>query len=231
MRRILLLDVTAMTGDAACIAGLDLDSGDTLRLNDPQPTLQMLERLGGLAPGDVIQVDWTPIPGATRPHLEDGRWRPDTLRKDGVMPFSQVVQAVRAAAFSSIADAFGERWFQGHNHNSAWQPGAGDRSLASIVVRYVRFKADGLGRVRVALRDDGDTYWDGIPYQDLRTRSHMSGCDACDDGYLARVGAEYQANRCLLRVGLTRAVPLGEHPSACWLQVPNIFARPRAHFV
>jgi len=37
-RTIVLLDVTAMSADAVCVAGLDLATDETIRLANPQPT-------------------------------------------------------------------------------------------------------------------------------------------------------------------------------------------------
>lgn len=55
-REIVLLDVTAMQGDHVCIAGLDVNSGQQVRLADPTPTRMLVHKLGDLRPGDLVQV-------------------------------------------------------------------------------------------------------------------------------------------------------------------------------
>ena len=49
--------------------------------------------------------------------------------------------------------------------------------------------------------------------------------------YLANLTAEFaSSDDCLLRVGLTRPYTPEGADTACWLQITNMFARPRAHF-
>lgn len=230
-RTIVLLDVTAMSGDAACVAGLDIESGETLRLNDPQPTRTMLRRLGGLAPGDVIRVDWQRVRKMTPPHVEDGIWKPNTLKKLRVLDFADVVRLLTDQALPSVEAAFGKPSYKGSGGNHAWAPGQGMRSLATLRVHYVR--ADERGeKLRMAIRDQADAYWGAIPFQDLVVRSHLTDCRGCGDAYLSQVRDEFDGNGVLIRAGLTRPFPPDDaRPEGCWLQVTNVFARPRAHFV
>jgi len=228
-RTIVLLDVTAMSGDAVCVAGIDLSTGETLRLNDPQPTRGMLRRFGGLVPGDVIRVDWQRARKVTLPHVEDGDWKPHALKKLQPLAFADVVQLVSRQAFDSIEGAFGKYFYKG-KENHAWKPGEGSRSLATLRVQYVRADSPD-DRLRMALRDLRDAYWRGIPFQDLIVRSHATQCRACEGTYLQRVRTEFHGNKVLVRVGLTRPfAPDKDHPEGCWLQVTNVLPRAREHF-
>jgi len=129
-RTIVLLDVTAMSGDAVCVAGLDCDSGDTLRLSHPQPTRALLHGLGGLTPGEVIQVDWRPARRPEPPHVEDGDWQPRSVKKLRTIDLAEVLKLMTPQAFTSVESAFGPPWYTGGNGNHAWKPGEGARSLA-----------------------------------------------------------------------------------------------------
>jgi hypothetical protein len=211
---------------------MDLESGRTIRLNDPQPAVPSLKQIGWLTPGDVIRLDVDPVRRPTPPHVEDARWKPASVRKTAALSNEELRRRVAPQAFASIEAAFGAPAIKGRNRNAGWKPGAGVRSLATLSVRYVRSGRDSRGTVRVALRDEANTYWDGIPFQDFVMREHATACRGCGpDGYLATVKSEFDANRCLVRVGLTRPfAPDGGDP-ACWLQVTNILARPRRHFV
>ena len=220
-----------MAGDAVCVAGIDLGSGETVRLNDPQPTRRMIAKLP-LTSGDVVRVDCKPLRPVTAPHVEDYKWSQRSLRKEGAMPFDEMRDLVEKTAFRSMDDAFGGASWKGSGGNSAWSPGSGQRSLATLVVRYVRAERDRTGKVRVVLRDDKQMLFGAIPFQDLRVRTHETECAECrGDEYLAQIRAEFDANRSLVRVGLTRPFAARtEDRAGCWLQVTNILARPRKHF-
>ena len=229
-RRVLLLDVTAMAGDNVCVAGIDVDSGAQIRLADPQPTRRMIARWG-FAPYEVISVDCKPLRRRQPPHVEDCKWNERLVRKHGPMPFSEVCGIAGKTAFRSIDTAFGAAMVKSARGNPGFLPGAGERSLATLAVRNVRSSAAADGKLRTALRDEHGDYLSGVPFQDLAVRVHESGCDACGEDYIGRIKADFDADACLVRVGLTRGYPARpEDAPACWLQVTNILARPRAHF-
>jgi hypothetical protein len=230
-RTIVLLDVTAMSGDAVCVAGLDLGTDETVRLANPQPTQRLIAALGGLAPGDILKLDTKRVKNTVPPHVEDCEWNPRSLKKVGVSPSADLVKVVRPTVFASVEAAFGEPTIKGRNGNSAWEPGSGARSLATIAVLYVRAAADRNDRPRIAFKDDALGYWPGVPLQDLRVKQHQAKCQDCAAGHLERIRSEFEANRTLIRVGLTRPfAPEGSEP-LCWLQVTNVLAKPREHFL
>ena len=230
-RTIVLTDVTAMSGDAVCIAGIDLVSDQTVRLAQPQPTQRLVETIGGLAPGDILKLDCKPLRNAEPPHLEDCEWNPRSVKKVGVSSIKELQCAFASTIFNSVSQAFGDPSIKGRNGNSAWEPGSGTRSLATIAVCYVRACADKNDRVRLAFKDEALDYWPGVPLQDLRVKQHAAKCDTCHNDALNTIREEFDANRTLVRVGLTRPfAPEGSEP-VCWLQVTNILAKPREHFV
>jgi hypothetical protein len=229
-RTIVLLDVTAMAGDTVCIAGLDLASDETVRLANPQPTQRLIAALGGLAPGDILKLDCKPLRNATPPHVEDCEWNPRSLKKVGVSPLPDLQKAVQPTIFSSVEQAFGPPSIRGRNGNSAWEPGSGAHSLATISVLYVRAGVDKNDRVRLAFKDDALAYWPGLPLQDLVVKCHQAKCEPCQNDPVEQVRGDFDAKRALIRVGLTRPfAPEGAEP-VCWLQVTNVLSKPREHF-
>lgn len=237
IREILILDVTAMSGDHVCVAGIDLATKRTIRLNNPPPTREQLKALGYLTPGEVIVVDVVDVEPALHlapPHVEDHTWNPRSVEKRGRMDNDEICRVIRETAHDSLEAAFGEPLPRRPGRNVGWKPGTGERSLATLRVRYVRFEQDGRETIRVALRSQDQVFWGTIPFQDLVVRAHKLNNDGCCASNLAdNVRTEFEANWCLIRVGLTRPFSPDDHEdsSACWLQVTNVFARDRTHFV
>lgn len=229
-RRVLLLDITAMAGDAVCVAGIDLKSGQQIRLNEPQPTRGMISRWN-LGPGDVIRVDVRPLRPSRPPHAEDCKWNPRSLRKEGAMPFPDMVDLVRRTAYTSIHDAFGAATATGTRRSHGWEAGKGRRSLATLAVRSIRAERDSSGKIRFALRDQSGAMFDAIPFQDLLVRRHAVSCVDCRGDHLRQIQAEFDADDAIVRVGLTRPFQARDDDvPVCWLQITNILSRPRAHF-
>jgi hypothetical protein len=230
-RRIVLLDVTAMGGDSVCVAGIDLTTKQTLRLNEPQPTRRILAALGGLSPGDVIEVNASPVATAEAPHVEDCHWQPRSLKKVGQMSVAEVRALAADQTCPGIEEAFGAPAPRTGGRNRGWPTGQGARSLALLSVRYVRFNIDLRGKVRTAFRDQFGDYWEGVPFQDVSVRGHETSCVECKSAYLDEIKREFEANATVIRVGLTRPFAASSDQSGlCWLQVTNVLARDRTHF-
>ena len=221
-----------MAGENVCVAGVDLETLETIRLSHPQPTRSGLSAIGWLRVGEVVAIDVRRTLNVHPPHLEDHDWNPRDLEKLRVMGNAEIVQLLRPSAFNSIEQAFGEASRRSKDRNSAWAPGGGERSLATLKVRYVRFDLDPGGRVRASLRDNEEMYWSHIPFQDLVVREHRLSEACCGENHLQNVDADFKSNWGILRVGLTRPFSPTEdaQDAACWLQVTNVFARDRAHF-
>lgn len=237
---IVLTDVTAMGGDSVCVAGIDVETGETLRLSNPQPTRVMATELG-FAPGEVIRVDWGRLERPVAPHVEDGVWQTRSVEKRARLADAQLASMLAATAFDGVREAFGDAIVKARNNNHGWPARDGARSLATIRARYVRFEQvverrhDGIevARIRVSLRDRSNMFWGRIPFQDLTVRAHTYDCDDCKgEGHMHQLRAEFEANRCLVRVGLTRPYPPDDPDVArCWLQVTNVIGRERSHFL
>ena len=195
-RRIVLTDVTAMAGDAVCIAGVDLATHETLRLSRDQPTNQMLKQFGGLAPGDIIEVDAQRLASLAAPHVEDCHWMPRSLKKIGTMSVEKIRAFVEPSLFTSLEAAFGTPAARTGGRNRGWAPGTGARSLASLSVRYVRIHDRSSGG-RYARRSATPTATTGkaCRSRQLSARAHRPGCDDCRDGSLAHLRADFEANR------------------------------------
>jgi hypothetical protein len=230
-RRIVILDVTAMGGDSVCVAGIDLTTKQTSRLNEPQPTRRILAALGGLSPGDIIEVNAGPVARPERPHVEDCHWLPRSLKKVGRMSVAEMAAFVSGQAFDSIEAAFDAPAPRTSGRNRGWPMAVGDGSLASLRVQWVRFHIDPRAKVRATFRDMGGDYWEGVPFQDLSARSHETACVPCKTALLENLKRDFQTDATTIRVGLTRPFAASaDQPGLCWLQVTNVLARDRRHF-
>ncbi len=218
-----------MQGANVCVAGIDLKSSTQVRLAEPTPTRAQLRRLGDLHPGDSIEVDLHPLRAPTAPHVEDCRWDPASVKKIRRLPFFEIGYTATRYALPSVEAAFGAPWFTSAGGNSAWRPQTGERSRATLEVRYVRLALNKSGQIRIAFKDMADGYYHSVPFQDLRVKTHE--CPSCNDAPLVHSKREFESNGGLVRVGLTRAFAQPGHETACWLQVTNVFARERTHFV
>jgi hypothetical protein len=227
---VLLLNVTAMAGESVCVAGIDLVTKSAVRFSNPQPTRSMLKE-PWLRCGHVIEVSYRPSSRLTGPHVEDADWDPQSVRLTRVAPGFELNDVAFRASFGSVEEAFGKRTFNSARGNAAWPEGQGPRSLACVRVRYIRLFERERGKLRAAFRDEASAYWHDVPVQDAIVRTHGESCLACRDRFLANAKGDFEANACVIRVGLTRAADLPDYPRACWLQVTNVLARPRRHFV
>lgn len=225
----ILTDVTRMRGANACIAAIVNDK--SIRLDSPQPNDNWIQSIGGLAPGDVVSVDWKPTKGATPPHTEDGEWDSSSLKKLRHLTDSELTASLSARALDSVQDAFGAPAIRGTGGNAAFSPGKGRRSLASVRASSVTVRVQ-FGKVRVAF-EDARRSWAGVPLQDLVVKRHLNGCKSCQSKAENRLQSEFNGSPALLRVGLAREFQVGDYPSACWMQINHIFLIPskRKHFV
>ncbi len=209
---VLITDVTRMSGDRVCVAGL---SGKTaVRLDEPAPTTQLLADLGGLAPGDVIQVQWQYAGRRKPPHREDARWHPETIKRREPLGHAELHERLAALAFRSVTAAFGKpKYFMGKG-NPAFPPGKGGRSLASVAATEVH-----VYRFEEGLRcdfTDGNQEWRMLPVESIAIREHFAACADC-----SRTG-EARASSALLRVGLGRPFQPDGEERGCFAQVNNV---------
>jgi hypothetical protein len=224
----LITDVTSLRSPRVCIAAL---AGDrAIRLHSPTPGEGWVDGIGGLMPGDVIDVEWKPGNRPYPPHVEDGDWDPTGCRKVEGLSEDELVQRLGKIAFNSVEETFGKPWIEAANGNCAFRPGRGSLSLASVRASSVGVRVQ-FGKVRVQFTDARRT-WAGVPLQDLAVKRHLNNCKACRSKFDSLIRSEFDGSRALLRVGLARQFQVGEYPSACWMQVNHVFLIPskRKHF-
>ena len=230
----IITDVTRMLPPRVCIAAMH--NSQTIRLGSPQPNEQILRSLGGLIPGDRVSVEWLTNPFSKRPHLEDGVWQPQSIRKLGRLTKSELVEVLLPGAARSVEEAFGPAWFRGNAGNGAFQPDHGERSLATLLVSDVRVYQWFEG-VRVDFKDAYGT-WTMVPLEDLSVRRHQKLCSDClassgrVSGFDLNLRKEFWDRDVVLRVGLTRPFTADGQATACWLQVTGVYpiGKKRRHF-
>jgi len=212
-----------------CIAGL---AGERpIRLETPSPREDYFERIGLPRPGDVFDLSWRALRGATPPHVEDGEWRLSSLRRKHRLDLAALARVLQERAFHSVRDAFGEPFVIGKRGNPAFPPDAGDRSLASVVASNIKVTIQ-YNRPRVEFRDDSGS-WSNVPFEDLLVHQHLAACANCRANPQRPLTRDFNCDRAVLRIGLGRPFAGDPHPTACWLQVNGIYPIPpnRSHFL
>ena len=169
---------------------------------------------------------------AQAPHVEDARWDMNRVKKVDLKKVDELTRALESSAIEGVGRAFGEPNIQSGHGNHGWQPGAGARSLATVRVKSISASRMETG-IRMQLTDGQDRTWHGVPMQDLALRIHAETCAECQlpERLLSNAREEFDRQNVLVRVGLTRPYASADEPEACWLQVTNVLARPRVHFV
>ena len=225
----ILTDVTRMRVPNVCIAATVNDK--PIRLDSPQPNDNWIQSIGGLAPGDVVSVDWKPTKGATPPHTEDGEWDSSSLKKLRHLTDSELTAFLSARAFDSVQEAFGEPSVRGSSGNAAFEPGSGSRSLASIRAHSVQVYPHFQG-IRVDFADSLDS-WTRVALEDWTVRRHQSECPVCDSRLADLLVKEFCGDEAVLRIGLSRPFSTPQHRTLCWMQINHVFLIPskRNHFV
>jgi hypothetical protein len=234
MNEAIITDVTRMLPPKVCIAALQ--GTRTIRLNRPQPDEQILSSIGGLLPGDRVAVEWLDNPFYVPPHVEDGDWEPETLRKLDRLTKPELVDLLLPGVTRSVGEAFGQEWFRGAKGNGAFHPGTGERSLASVLAREVRVY-QWFQSVRVDFEEEGGR-WTHVPLEDLSVRRHQVLCEDCvttpnrTSRFNQNLRSEFWDRDVLLRVGLTRPFEAEGQETACWLQVTGVYpiGKKRQHF-
>jgi hypothetical protein len=202
----MITDVTRMSGEKVCLAALAVDK--SIRLHEPAPRERWLHTIGGLAPGDVVKLDWRPAQRYRRPHAEDGDWSPSTLAKLATLSNDDLLKRLQALALRSVIDAFGRAWIFSGRGNPAFKPDRGSRSLATVPMRSVRMYQHGDG-LRADFVDE-KAEWKMVPLEDLALRGQ-------------RAVKRFECDEAILRVGLGRPFEANGKPPACYLQVNHIF--------
>jgi len=234
MTEAIITDVTRMRPPRVCIAALQ--GQRAIRLEQPQPDERLLASMGGLLPGDRVSIEWWGNQWSKAPHVEDGNWRRRSFQKLGRLSKAELLDVLMPGATRSVEEAFGREWFRGVKGNGAFQPGSGERSLASVLAREVRVY-QWFDSVRVDFKDEGGS-WTMVPLEDLHVRRHQTLCPDCAtttgrrSNFNSNLDKEFSGRDVLLRVGLTRPFAGAGQETACWLQVTGVYpiGKKRRHF-
>ncbi len=229
MRKLLTItDLTRMSGNRVCIAGIDSD-GVCIRPDLPYPgVLQEHLQVDGrriIKPRAKIEFELSPKPNTEAPHTEDKLFRVDTWRHRGDCDNQEWLQLLNRAAYPSIEDIF-EGALQEHKHGL---PGEGPRSLGTIRAAYVhdvQLASPYTDSPRPRLRfSDAERIEHDLPIVDLAYREQVD-----------RLGQDWaswesttlnklrRAPVLFLRVGLAR--PWAQMGNRCYLQVTGIYCLP-----
>ncbi|MDO8616493.1 MAG: hypothetical protein Q7T33_12295 [Dehalococcoidia bacterium] len=222
-RPLLITDVTRMQGNKLCVAGVS--GKETVRLHEPQPNDQLLDMVGGLQPGNLVNVKWQLATRYRRPHREDSRWVVSTLQKQGLLSAPALYARLEPLSFRSVREAYGSPQYYSRRGNPAFWPDKGKRSLAGVNCRAVRIYAEGEG-LRANFTDTEED-WRAFPVEDIGLRAHFGRCKEC-----SRQG-ELRADEALVRVGLGRPFqPRTGEESGCFAQVNLVLPPANAeHFL
>lgn len=217
MTTAVITDITRMRGRNVCVAALDADRGQQIRLDSPQPTES---NCANLDIGMEISVAWSQSQNITAPHVEDGHWEPQSLNVVRLLSKAELLDLLHSSVRNRIAELFGDPWRRARNGNIGYQPEVGQRSLGSVIVDRVSIHGEGNG-LRVLFNDSDGRYI--VPLQDLHVRLHQYSCPQCERDWVGQVHRAYADRSVLLRLGLTRPYEIpGYHPPTCWLQVNHI---------
>lgn len=224
---IIVTDVTRMASGRVCIACLH--GRRQMRLSGPQPTVEWLDSIGGLNPGDTVSVKWRAVKRFRPPHSEDGDWTPSSFDKTGVLTHKQLYDVLGRHARPSVRSAFGKPAFLAERGNPAFPADRGKDSLATVRASSIRLYSDENG-IRADFQDESDQ-WSMVPVEDLRLRRHLDHCPDCPATFDNRLASEMSGDEGLLRIGLGRPFQPDDRKIGCFLQVNHIItAQPLEHF-
>lgn len=228
MAKVLITDVTRMSGTNVCVAGTTGER--TVRLNDPAPNEELLKALGGLKPGDVLQLDWTAADHPRAPHTEDGSWVVATARKLEGLTEAQFKKSIGKSASDRITEVFGKIHIEGKGGKVAFRPDQGKCSIITVVAHDVEVYVD-FEKIRVSFRD-AERSLKKVALEDLVVRKHQIECRSCKKDLTKNLVRDFTSASALLRLGLSRPYETPIYNSACWVQVNGVYPldRDRQHF-
>ena len=235
-QKILITDLTAMSGDRVCIAGIDRE-WNTIRpvFTRSSPTRRHLQRNGQVVirPRAVVAMQLEPLANPEAPHIEDCLWtQPYSARFVQLLEEARWQRAVQYLAEDCSRPLFGARLQRlGRDRNRVTRPEDATYSLATvrctgdITFRFSVKERNSGFRYALWFHDDKGEVYENIPVTDLALRAwansgFFQGADAqgISDELSAKLNA---ANSVHLRVGLGR-----EYKNKLWLQVNGIFSFP-----
>jgi hypothetical protein len=240
-QEIIITDVTRMSGDRVCVAGVD-HNGHCLRPLLPYPqSLQECHLYDDdhsvlIRPRAVLNMFLEPELDSLPPHSEDHLWtdsnRVEFLRYASDATWKSVLEKT---AYDSVTDIFETPVLK----NKRVAPGTGSRSLGTlkpveiVCFSYHHFSVGDTERYqyRLSFTDSaGETYYQ-LPITDLTLRYYVDYLRDVDGLYPKKIRAlirEKLKNADVwLRLGLTRPFKKSETDQEwCYLQVTGIYTFP-----
>jgi hypothetical protein len=222
--RIAVHHLTRMQKGFMCVAGIDLETGRSIRpVLDRQMRIDMLACHGGpFELGRVVDLGETRFVGRV-PEIEDRQFDASQARVDEVLAPGHFRQLLESVALERLDAIFG-RELQNVGTTCAVNEQRGLRSLGCVWASHCELRAEtnqnGTRRIRLTL--DSDRGRLQLPVTDIR----LYGDDhvTVDELKVTSVAEPLRrAERVLLSVGLSRPYRrAADQPARHWLQVNNI---------
>ncbi len=227
-----ITDLTHMSGDLICVAGIDRDGVCVRPVAERGVRLYDIYYHGLLVvhPRALVSFDLSPTQ-TEPPHTEDALADFSTVTRKGVCTDRLWEEILSRDSLPTVADVFDGQLVGGR----IVPPGAPTRSLGTVEgARIEQVRVDdsrGRRQYRADFVDGSSVRYEGWPVNDLAFRHMMQ---ASIDSLGGERAAAHQAERLLaesserlfMRVGLTRPVRMGSYPLACWTQITGIYTFP-----
>lgn len=230
---ILITDVTHMTSDVVCIAGIN-HKGITVRPLFKHPGIEdHYLRLRGqhlMRPRAVVEMNLEPIANCVIPHVEDCLWitpkKTKFLRYIDDQAFKSIL---KRQSKPNVVEIFGTEIHI--NKNIA--PETGTNSLGTInplSIQKFEYKIVKRGGVeipdyRLSFVDWSGNIFESIKVNDLNLRCYVDFLHHHENFSMEEISAklelDFQQSSICLRVGVTRP-----YEGWCWLQVTGIYTFP-----
>jgi len=219
---ILLTEVTRMSGDTVCVAGIDIFDGKMVRPLQGDGSnwegSRWVNHLGCMIVGNVLSLkSATAIPSQFPHATEDFRVSElDLLGSEPTMLYDACLE---------MADEDIESIFDGHLIEEKYVLAASAcRSLGCVMVARNKLRvANWYGKVQVSFQDRYGT-WNNLPVTELRTKN-AGGTDDGVKSLISRLSDVGLFTPVALRLGLARAWvgPEGNYdPKRCYLQLNGL---------
>ncbi|MDZ4766030.1 MAG: hypothetical protein SGI73_15900 [Chloroflexota bacterium] len=232
---ILITDLTQMSRDTVCVAGVT-HQGVIVRPILPPPGISERHLFGGdqiiIRPRAVVTMDLKPKKAPEPPHIEDHIWyQPETASMSRLADDKTWRAALDKLIYPSVQDIFEVEL----EKNRSLEPGTGVRSLGTVCARIVKFSyavdEHQIPKFRLSFYDHADVGYFNLPITDLTLRHYarwLTGQQklAYEDAS-AQIEREIRKSVVYLRVGITRPFQKSRHDDEkCYVQVNGIYTFP-----
>jgi hypothetical protein len=233
VKSLVITDLTRMSGDRVCIAGITVD-GQTIRPEFNHDIINegwLFDTEGKVVirPFARIRLDLIkhcPEP----PHTEDWLVDPGVKISDGLLSIDERKKLVRKVLDPSVAAIFGAEIH--HKQGYFVQENEGARSLGTVKVAHLNDVShrcfEGRWDYRISFIDCGGAEY-RLGVTDLTFRSYVDhlrevrgiDCDLIGN----QLKRKLQKRSVYLRIGLTRPT-WAKHPHCCFLQINGVYSFP-----